>query len=89
MSAGRIARGLIALVVIGVVAVATLPMIWEDGLINLETYLGIPKEIGRVVLVALATVIVVVPSFIRGRRWIRDRRQHKAARVEAVRRLGT
>ena len=87
MSAGRVARGFLALVVIAVAAVATLPTIWEDGLLNLETYLGIPEDIGRVVLIALIAVIVVVPSLVRARRWIRNRRRHKAARVEAVRRL--
>ena len=87
MSAGRVARGFLALVVFAVAAVATLPTIWEDGLINLETYLGIPQDVGQVVLGALIGVIVVVPAFVRTRRWIRNRRQHKAARVEAVRSL--
>jgi hypothetical protein len=87
MSAGRVARGFLAVVVIGIAAVATLPTIWDDGLSNLETYLGIPKDVGQIVLITLVAIIVVVPAVVRTRRWIRNRRQHKAARIEAVRRL--
>lgn len=87
MSARRVARNLVALIVIAVVAVAMLPPIWRNALINLETYLGIPKDTGQVVLLAVAAVVIGVPAFFRTRRWIRNRRQHRSARLEAVRRL--
>jgi small-conductance mechanosensitive channel len=87
MSVGRLVRNLVALVVIVVVAVALGPTIWDNALINLETYLGVRPEVGKVVLTALAAAIVVVLAIVRTVRWIRIWRHHRAARHEAVRRL--
>lgn len=87
MRLGRAIRWVLALVVFAAVLVATGPTIWRDGVSNLETYLHVSKAAARGLIVGLPAVIVLVPAFLRLRDRLRVRRQHKAARAEALRHL--
>jgi hypothetical protein len=87
VSMRRALKWLVALIVVGATLVATGPTIWENAILNVQTYLHTSKEVARTIILVPVGVILLIVALVRATKWIRVWRHHRAARHDALRNL--
>ncbi len=86
----RIQRALkspVAWAVVVATAVATGPTIWHDGVADLQTYLHVSRTVAMAIIVVPVSLTLLIVAFVRFRQRLSIRRQHHAARKDALRNL--
>ena len=83
----RRVKWLVAWIVAAAILAATTPTIWRDGIANITTYLHVSRTTAMAIILVPVGLIVLIVAFVRLRSWVSIRRQHRAARQDALRNL--